>query len=113
MCSHAAIPFGRRRDLDIARLRRDDTRAGEIESDRTSFRREMMRIVITERSARTRLRLLHGDEAARTARSASNRPMSGMATSRSGGFRDSTPTSPERGAGNTSRPSIAKGTRNE
>ncbi len=62
MCSHAAVPFGRRRDLAIARLRRDDTRAGEIETDRTSFHREMMRIVIKERSARTRLRLLHGDE---------------------------------------------------
>lgn len=53
MCSHAAVPFGRCRD---------DTRAGEIETDRTSFHREMMRIVIKERSARTRLRLLHGDE---------------------------------------------------
>ncbi len=61
MCSHAAVPFGRRRDLDIARLRRDDTRAGEIETDLTSFRGEMARIAITERSARTRLRLLHGD----------------------------------------------------
>ncbi len=48
-------------DLDIARLRRDDTRAGEIEADLASFRSEMMRIVITERSARTRLRLQHGD----------------------------------------------------
>jgi len=48
-------------DLDIAHLRRDDTRAGEIEADLASFRSEMMRIVIKERSARTRLRLLHGD----------------------------------------------------
>ncbi len=53
MCSHAAVPFGRCRD---------DTRAGEIEADLASFGGEMMRIVIKERSARTRLRLLHGDE---------------------------------------------------
>jgi len=48
-------------DLDIARLRRDDAQAGELETDLASFRIEMMRIAITERSARTRLRLLHGD----------------------------------------------------
>lgn len=51
-----------RRELDVARLRCDNQRAGELEAYLTSFRSEVARIASKERSARIRLRLLHREE---------------------------------------------------